>query len=41
MVLVNDDGCGIEDFSKLLDLGGSGWDQDCEVAFAILILAVI
>jgi hypothetical protein len=30
IVLVNDNGCGIEDFSKLLDLGGSGWDQDCE-----------
>ena len=32
LVLVNDDGCGIEDFSKLLDLGGSGWDQECEVS---------
>jgi hypothetical protein len=29
-VTVKDNGQGIDDFSKLLDLGGSGWDEDCE-----------
>jgi len=29
-VTVQDNGTGIEDFQKLLDLGGSGWDQKME-----------
>lgn len=29
-VTVQDDGCGIDDFGKLLDLGGSGWEEDYE-----------
>jgi len=29
-VTVYDNGCGIEDFQKLLDLGGSGWDEKME-----------
>lgn len=31
-VTVRDDGCGIDDFGKLLDLGGSGWEEDFEVS---------
>ena len=31
-VTVRDNGRGIEDFSKLLDLGGSGWDGACETS---------
>ena len=31
-VTVADNGKGIEDFSKLLDLGGSGWDSICEAS---------
>ncbi len=31
-VTVRDNGHGIEDFSKLLDLGGSGWDEATEVS---------
>lgn len=30
MVVVQDDGQGIDDFSKLLDMGGSGWDETLE-----------
>lgn len=29
-ITVKDNGQGIDDFSKLLDLGGSGWDETCE-----------
>ena len=29
-VTVRDNGQGISDFAKLLDLGGSGWDETCE-----------
>jgi len=29
-VTVKDNGEGIDDFAKLLDLGGSGWDETCE-----------
>ncbi len=29
-VTIEDNGCGIEDFQKLLDLGGSGWDEKLE-----------
>lgn len=29
-VTVKDNGKGISDFAKLLDLGGSGWDEACE-----------
>ena len=29
-VTVKDNGRGISDFAKLLDLGGSGWDEACE-----------
>jgi len=29
-VTVRDNGTGIDDFAKLLDLGGSGWDESCE-----------
>ena len=29
-VTVKDNGQGISDFAKLLDLGGSGWDETCE-----------
>jgi hypothetical protein len=29
-VTVKDNGQGISDFAKLLDLGGSGWDEACE-----------
>jgi len=29
-VTVKDNGHGIDDFAKLLDLGGSGWDETCE-----------
>jgi hypothetical protein len=31
-VTVQDDGCGIDDFGKLLDLGGSGWDENFEAS---------
>jgi hypothetical protein len=31
-VTVEDDGSGIEDFQKLLDLGASGWDEGLEAA---------
>jgi hypothetical protein len=31
-VTVKDNGQGINDFAKLLDLGGSGWDEACEVS---------
>lgn len=31
MVTVADNGRGIDDFGKLLDLGGSGWDEQLEV----------
>jgi hypothetical protein len=30
LVTVRDDGQGIEDFAKLLDLGGSGWEEELE-----------
>jgi hypothetical protein len=30
MVVVQDNGQGIDDFSKLLDMGGSGWDETLE-----------
>ncbi len=29
-ITIEDNGCGIEDFAKLLDLGGSGWDEKLE-----------
>ncbi len=29
-VTIQDNGCGIDDFQKLLDLGGSGWDEKME-----------
>lgn len=29
-VIIEDNGCGIDDFQKLLDLGGSGWDEKLE-----------
>ena len=29
-ITVKDNGQGIDDFAKLLDLGGSGWDEACE-----------
>ena len=29
-VIVQDNGSGIDDFQKLLDLGGSGWDEKME-----------
>lgn len=29
-VTVKDNGQGIDDFARLLDLGGSGWDESCE-----------
>ncbi|MCO6438574.1 MAG: ATP-binding protein [Phycisphaerae bacterium] len=32
LVTVRDNGNGIGDFSKLLDLGGTGWDDDCDVS---------
>jgi hypothetical protein len=32
LVTVRDNGCGIDDFSKLLDLGDSDWDQAMEEA---------
>jgi len=32
LVTVRDNGCGIEDFSKLLDLGDSDWDEALEKA---------
>ena len=32
IVTVRDDGCGIDDFAKLLDLGGSGWEEDYEAS---------
>jgi len=32
IVTVRDNGSGIEDFSLLLNLGGSGWDEACEVS---------
>jgi hypothetical protein len=32
LVTVRDDGHGIDDFAVLLDMGGSGWDHDCESA---------
>lgn len=32
LVTVRDNGSGIEDFSKLLDLGSSGWEEDIEVS---------
>lgn len=31
-VTVQDDGCGIDDFATLLDLGGSGWEDDFEAS---------
>lgn len=31
-ITVEDDGCGIDDFAKLLDLGGSGWEDDFEAS---------
>jgi hypothetical protein len=30
LITVRDNGCGITDFQKLLDLGGSGWDEKTE-----------
>ena len=30
LVTVRDNGSGIDDFARLLDLGGSGWDEACE-----------
>jgi hypothetical protein len=30
LVIIEDNGCGITDFQKLLDLGGSGWDEKLE-----------
>jgi len=30
LIIVQDNGSGIEDFQKLLDLGGSGWDEKME-----------
>lgn len=30
LVIVQDNGCGIDDFQKLLDLGSSGWDEKLE-----------
>ena len=30
LITVHDNGSGIEDFQKLLDLGGSGWDEKLE-----------
>ena len=30
LVTVHDNGSGIDDFQKLLDLGGSGWDEKME-----------
>jgi hypothetical protein len=30
LVTIHDNGCGIEDFQKLLDLGSSGWDEQIE-----------
>ena len=32
LVTISDNGCGIEDFSKLLDLGDSDWDETMEMA---------
>jgi hypothetical protein len=32
LVTVQDNGQGIDDFAKLLDLGGSGWDEDFEAS---------
>ena len=32
LVRVRDNGRGIEDFAKLLDLGGSGWDEGFEAS---------
>lgn len=32
IVTVQDDGSGIDDFAKLLDLGGSGWEEDFEAS---------
>lgn len=32
IVTVRDDGRGIEDFEKLLDLGGSGWEEKLEAS---------
>ncbi len=32
VVTVRDDGCGIDDFAKLLDLGGSGWEEDFQAS---------
>jgi len=29
-ITVEDNGCGVDDFQKLLDLGGSGWDEKLE-----------
>ncbi|MFA6175042.1 MAG: ATP-binding protein [Phycisphaerae bacterium] len=29
-VSIEDNGCGVDDFQKLLDLGGSGWDEKLE-----------
>src|SRR5512147_1321768 len=31
-VTVRDNGAGIDDFSKLLDLGGSGWEEALEAS---------
>lgn len=30
LVTIHDNGCGIDDFQKLLDLGNSGWDEKLE-----------
>ena len=30
LVIIEDNGCGIDDFQKLLDLGNSGWDEKLE-----------
>lgn len=30
LVIVEDNGCGIQDFQKLLDLGSNGWDEQIE-----------
>ena len=33
LITVKDNGIGIEDFGKLLDLGGSGWDEQMEAGY--------
>jgi hypothetical protein len=32
VVTVQDNGCGIDDFGRLLDLGGSGWEDELEAS---------